>query len=349
MALRLHWSDERYVRIYCRDTIEWAALSWDAQALYVQINRKADRRGYIALGRVGRRGVAALLGRADLWCQVLEPALAELEADGCVRVEGDVLVIADFVEAQEAVSSGRARQAKYREGKRAGDEPSPDGDETSPSNEASQKVTPGYSTAETARHGTARPPDAQGPTLAGDELSRSFAAALDAEPTREDRLRARVLAALGDGWRTCADVASALKRSPHAVEDDLLALRRKGVVERAERGSPPVFHWRLVVLGSASGPASSGPELPPLPPLPSLDPTWLASLGERRSRAEALWGFAMERIAGPRSGVSLDRRADLLEQERAGLVARFTEGRTGLGDEERAVSGAPHEEGAWRS
>jgi hypothetical protein len=180
-------------------------------------------------------------------------------------------------------------------------------------------VTPGYSTARTAQHSTAPAPDAQGPALAGEDLSRSFASALDAEPTREERLHGRVLAALGDGWRTCADVASALKRSPHAVEDDLLALRRKGVVERAERGSPPVLHWRLVVLGSGSGMAPPEPR-----PLPTLDPAWLASLGERRSRAEALWGFAMERIAGPRSGVPPDRRSDLLEQERAGLVTRFT-------------------------
>jgi hypothetical protein len=89
MALRLHWPDERYVRIYIRDTPDWLGLSFDAQGLYCLLNRKADRRGRIALGRLGRKGVAAILHRIDLWPR-LEPALAELEADGCIRVEGDV-------------------------------------------------------------------------------------------------------------------------------------------------------------------------------------------------------------------------------------------------------------------
>ena len=177
MALRLNWPDERYVRIYCRDTIDWSALSWGAQALYVQLNRKADRRGYISLGRLGRRGLAALLGRADLWSTVVEPALAELEADGCVWIESNVLLIADFVEAQESVSSGRARQRKLRESRKAIDESSPDdeaagGDETSPhddealhrvtrrhaGDETSQGVTAGYSTAPKVQHGSANEP-----------------------------------------------------------------------------------------------------------------------------------------------------------------------------------------------
>jgi hypothetical protein len=107
----------------------------------MHLNRKADRRGRIALGRVGRRGLAALLGRGELW-PVLEPAPAELEADGCVRVEGDALQIAEFVEAQEAVSSGRARQRKYIEGQRlARDEASALGDAPAPGDESSPPLT----------------------------------------------------------------------------------------------------------------------------------------------------------------------------------------------------------------
>ena len=87
MALRLHWPDERYARIYCRDTLDWLALSWDAQALWTALNRKATRAGRIDLGRVGRRGVAALVGRAEL-AERLAAALDELLVDGCVLLEG---------------------------------------------------------------------------------------------------------------------------------------------------------------------------------------------------------------------------------------------------------------------
>lgn len=259
MALRLHWPDERYVRIYCRDTIDWSALSWSAQALYMQLNRKADRRGYIGLGRIGRRGIAVMLGRADLW-PVLEPALAELEADGCVVVDGDVLKIPDFVESQEAVSSGKARQRKYLEGQKIREEEASRGDEASPlSDEASEIVTRGYGTARRSKEGTGQHGISSGtsveataphcaPPVTGDALSAAFAAELDEETNREDKRRARVLGAL-DGWRTVADVAALLKRtSPRSVEHDLVELRSRGLVEREERGSPaaPVMHWRRV-------------------------------------------------------------------------------------------------------
>jgi DNA-binding transcriptional ArsR family regulator len=266
MALRLQWSDERYVRIYTRDTLDWSALSWDAQGLWTALNRKATRTGRIDLGRVGRRGVAALVGRAEL-ADRLGAALDELLADGCVRIEGSALVIPDFIEAQEAVSSGAKRMREHRERQREaeeeaasgatpGDAPSPSGDETSPGDETSQNVTRGYSTAQHGTEGTARPPgrgaavpareDAGNGTgaPAGDALSRSFAAELDEEASREDRQRARTLCALGAAWRTVAEIAEALKRSPRKVESDLVDLRREGVVERQEVGTPPVMHWR---------------------------------------------------------------------------------------------------------
>ena len=35
----MRWEDERYVRIYTRDTPSWMLLSWDAQALFLQLLR----------------------------------------------------------------------------------------------------------------------------------------------------------------------------------------------------------------------------------------------------------------------------------------------------------------------
>lgn len=262
MTLRLHWPDERYVRIYCRDTLDWQTLSWNAQALYVHLCRKATRKGRIDLGRVGRRGLATLVGRPEMSSDLRE-ALAELEADGCVVVDGSALALVDFVEAQEAVSSAKARVRKHREIRQEQD----DCNETLPEEEdALLSVTPGYGTAPDRTDGTARPSvrSTEGPAAdaagngagsapSGDALSRAFAADLDAEASRDDRRRARVLNTLGSGWRTVIDTSCDLDRAPSAVEKDLVELKHLGLVERAEQGSPPVTHWRRARGTSATG------------------------------------------------------------------------------------------------
>jgi hypothetical protein len=149
----LCWPNERYVRIYVRDTPEWLGLSFDAQALYVLIHRKADRAGTIVLGRQGTKGVAVILHRVEKWQLVLEPALIELIAEGFVTINDGILIIPDFVAAQEAVSSGKARQQKYREGRKAAGEAarnamSLERDEASPGDETSKEGDDGV------QHGT---------------------------------------------------------------------------------------------------------------------------------------------------------------------------------------------------
>ena len=51
----MDWSDERYVRVYTRDTPDWQCLSFLAQGLFCLILRKVDRAGVLPLGRSGRR------------------------------------------------------------------------------------------------------------------------------------------------------------------------------------------------------------------------------------------------------------------------------------------------------
>lgn len=126
------------MRIYVRDTPAWCALSFHAQALHVLLMRKVDRDGRLPLGRLGRKGVAVLLAQVALWESLLAPALAELEADGCVVIEGagdaTVLLVPGFRDAQEATASGAARTRKWRDSKApvtSGDASSLPGDATS--------------------------------------------------------------------------------------------------------------------------------------------------------------------------------------------------------------------------
>jgi hypothetical protein len=148
----MDWSNERYVRIYTRDTGDWLALSWDAQSLFMHLCRKVDRAGVLELGKQGKKTVAVVLSQVALWDR-LAPALEELLLDGCVELRGDVLVIPNFVPAQEAPQSDRLRQAESRARRRemaqsgaivtrrASSEPNPNGADTN----RDRSVTRGHS------------------------------------------------------------------------------------------------------------------------------------------------------------------------------------------------------------
>ncbi len=110
----MDWSDERWVKLYTRDTTEWLSLSWRAQGLLCLILRKVNRAGVIDLGRLGKRGLSAHVGGASAWPDV-EPALDELLADGCVTVEESTLTVPNFIDAQTSIQSAAARKRAERE------------------------------------------------------------------------------------------------------------------------------------------------------------------------------------------------------------------------------------------
>ena len=109
----MRWEDERYVRIYTRDTVDWLGLSFIAQGLFCLILRKLDRAGLLKLGKPGKRGVAIVIGFAGEWSR-LEPALEELLTDGCIQIRGECLVVPNFIEAQEATQSDAQRKRESR-------------------------------------------------------------------------------------------------------------------------------------------------------------------------------------------------------------------------------------------
>ena len=110
----MNWSDERYVRVYTRDTPEWLCLSFLGQGLFCLLLRKVDRAGVLPLGKLGKRAVAVAVGFPGDWSRI-EPALEELLNDGCVRIEGDLLVVPNFIEAQECKQTDKQRARKHRE------------------------------------------------------------------------------------------------------------------------------------------------------------------------------------------------------------------------------------------
>lgn len=107
----MNWAEERWVKLYTRDTPEWAAVSLGARGLFYELTRKVDGAGQLHLGRKGVHALAACV-RGEL-AQVTE-ALTELLQDGCVVLDGETLVIPNSVEAQAARTSDTIRKRMQR-------------------------------------------------------------------------------------------------------------------------------------------------------------------------------------------------------------------------------------------
>lgn len=110
----MDWANERYVRLFTRDTPEWLCMEWQGRALWPLMIRKADRSGVIA-NKLGTRGLAVLVG---LPMEVVEPGLASLLADGCLQTHQLGYVIPNYIEAQETPQSDAQRQRESRERRR---------------------------------------------------------------------------------------------------------------------------------------------------------------------------------------------------------------------------------------
>ena len=109
----MNWSDERYVKLYVRNTAAWVLWPWQSRCLFPLLLRVADGSGLIDCGRRDRaQGIAALTA---VPIEVVEPALAGLLEDGTIEaVDGGVL-IPKFIEAQETRQTPAARKRAQRE------------------------------------------------------------------------------------------------------------------------------------------------------------------------------------------------------------------------------------------
>jgi hypothetical protein len=170
----MDWENERYVRLYVRETIDDLALSWEAIAVWRALLTKLDRAGLIELNGKPLKLVAAMIRMP--W-SVVDGALDELRSDGRIEINSEYLVAPNFIEAQEAKQSDRQRQADSRARRR--DKARLDklrGDVTN--RDTSQNVTSPPGSVTGVRGVVTKTPENVTPSLA--EPSR-------AEPTQNDR------------------------------------------------------------------------------------------------------------------------------------------------------------------
>ncbi len=113
----MDWANERYVRVYTRETVDDAALSWEARALWHELIKRLDRAGVMAIGRHGTKGVAMLIR----WPTAkVKEFLPELLDDGRIEFRAldphsEMLVAPNFILAQECKQSDKQRQRDSRE------------------------------------------------------------------------------------------------------------------------------------------------------------------------------------------------------------------------------------------
>ena len=110
----MRWDDERYVRLYTRDTTTWKLLSWQAKCLLPLLLRKVDRAGIADVGEEHALGIAAL---TDMPLELVAAALAGphgLVERGVLIFRGPLLLIPNFGPAQEARASDAQRQREHR-------------------------------------------------------------------------------------------------------------------------------------------------------------------------------------------------------------------------------------------
>ena len=114
----MNFSEERWVKLYTRDTTGWRMLTWQARCVLLHAFRKVDRSGAIDLDGDGLDGLAVML---DLPPEIVETAMSGrqgLVARGAAEIvtwEGRTFfLLPRFVEAQEAKSTPRARKAASR-------------------------------------------------------------------------------------------------------------------------------------------------------------------------------------------------------------------------------------------
>ncbi len=112
----MRFEDEPYVRVYTRNTPTLKLVGWRGRAVLWELTRAVDRAGLLD---VGDDAVEAVVAATDLPEEVVRPGLEALLKRKVVEVNGAVLLLPRFIEAQTAKQSDRARKAKEREMARA--------------------------------------------------------------------------------------------------------------------------------------------------------------------------------------------------------------------------------------
>jgi hypothetical protein len=211
------FTNERYVRVYTRDTVTWKRLGWDGQCILLQLLRKVDRAGTVELdGLEPWEAISLLTGAPE---QVARAGTAKCLTVGTIVISKDRLVLPKFIEAQEALKSDKQRQRESRERRAALTTPdvtNRDSDIT-PCDETSQPVTaqPDSSQPVTIGHSVlcSAVPSSAVPDPTDQEVSPEAPPAKGRKPKSKDQALEALKTALSDEFAKAKDSPPALTQS----------------------------------------------------------------------------------------------------------------------------------------
>ncbi len=109
----MRYEDERYVRLYTRDTATWIAIGFEGRHVLMSLLRKVDRAGVLEVLEGEEVEMIAQMIMAPV--EIVEKGFNKLIERRVVELSGGQLRWPKFLEAQECRTSDRERQRKSRE------------------------------------------------------------------------------------------------------------------------------------------------------------------------------------------------------------------------------------------
>ena len=112
----MDWTEEKYVKLYQRDTVTWIGWPWEGRCVLPLLLRKVDGAGLVAHGKVSPAvGIGLLIG---VPVSVVEVALNAFLEDGTAVLTPAGVLLPKFLDAQEARKSDALRARESRERRR---------------------------------------------------------------------------------------------------------------------------------------------------------------------------------------------------------------------------------------
>lgn len=108
----MNWPDEKYVKVYTRDTLTWKSWCWQARTVFSLLVRKLDGAGLIETGRMGP--VDALALQLDLPREVVAVGLPPILECGTAETVPGGLLVPKWIEAQESTKTEAQKKRDQR-------------------------------------------------------------------------------------------------------------------------------------------------------------------------------------------------------------------------------------------
>jgi hypothetical protein len=108
----MDFANERYVRLYTRDTTGWKLLGFEGRTVFTLLYRKADRSGVIDLAGLEPWEAGAV--HEDIPEEIARVGMARCLKRGWIVVDDDRLVFPEYIPANETPQSDAQRQRESR-------------------------------------------------------------------------------------------------------------------------------------------------------------------------------------------------------------------------------------------